>query len=192
MKRLISLSIFLTLGSMKTFSQDQLPFKEISDYPEEYNSGTVAARIIDGLGFRFYWATDSLRDEDLSYKPSEEARTSLETIEHVYNMSLMIKNATTATVNSREKEELSFDEMRKQTLFNLQIARVNLVKNDNLESMKIIFEGKNGRTEYPFWNHLNGPIADCLWHVGQIVSFRRSSGNPIAAYVSFFNGKIRD
>ncbi len=38
-------------------------------------SGNVVARIIDGLGFRYYWGTEGLREEDLKFKPSEEART---------------------------------------------------------------------------------------------------------------------
>lgn len=39
---------------------------------------------------------------------------------------------------------------------------------------------------------LNGPIADALWHVGQVVSFRRSSGNPFNSKVSVFSGKVRE
>ena len=42
---------------------------------------------------------------------------------------------------------------------------------------------------FPFWNHLNGPIADALWHSGQIVSNRRASGNPLNSKVNVFIGK---
>ncbi|MEQ8924910.1 MAG: hypothetical protein RLO81_03800, partial [Fulvivirga sp.] len=80
--------------------------------------------------------------------------------------------------------------MRKITLENLEVA-VNQLKNaDDLSDMNIIYQGKEKRIEYPFWHHLNGPIADCLWHVGQIVSFRRTSGNPLTSGVSFFQGKV--
>ena len=44
--------------------------------------------MIDGLGFRYYWATHGLRPEDLNYKPSETNRTIEETIDHIYNLSL--------------------------------------------------------------------------------------------------------
>ena len=57
----------------------------------------------------------------------------------------------------------------------------------NRYSFKIIF----GDKAYPFWNAINGPIADALWHCGQIVSFRRSSGNPFPKGVSVFTGKVR-
>ena len=42
-------------------------YYEIPDYPSEYNECTVVARLIDGLGFRYYWATEGLRDEDLAF-----------------------------------------------------------------------------------------------------------------------------
>ncbi len=35
----------------------------------------------------------------------------------------------------------------------------------------------------------SGPIADALWHTGQIVSFRRSSGNPIPKGVNMLTGE---
>jgi hypothetical protein len=178
--------------SMSAKSQDPLPYYEVPEYPESYNAGTVAARIIDGLGFRFYWATEGLRSEDLAYKPSTEARSSEETIDHIYGMSKMIVNATQALVNKRTEDTLSFEVKRERALRNLKTASDILKQTDNLDAMKIVFENPNGRMEYPFWNHLNGPIADCIWHVGQIVTFRRSSGNPIAANVSFFNGKVKE
>jgi hypothetical protein len=39
---------------------------------------------------------------------------------------------------------------------------------------------------------INGPIADALWHAGQVVTLRRVSGNPINPKVSVFNGRLRD
>ncbi len=176
---------------MSTYSQSDLPYSEVPDYPEAYTAGTVAARMIDGLGFRYYWATDSLRELDLNYKPSVDARTCMETLEHIYGMSTMILNATKSAVNQEDSTELNFNEIRKKTLFNLKEASDILKNSDDLDNMTIKYEGKSGLREYPFWHHLNGPIADCLWHVGQIVSFRRSSGNPIYNKVSFFNGKLR-
>jgi hypothetical protein len=74
--------------------QEQLPYYEIPEYPESYTAGTVAARAIDGLGFRFYWATEGLRMEDLDFKPNDDGRSSMETIEHIYGLSKVIVNAT--------------------------------------------------------------------------------------------------
>ena len=46
-------------------------------------------------------------------------------------------------------------------------------------------------SEYPFWNQLNGPIADAIWHVGQVVSFRRTAGNSLPKGPSFLTGTVR-
>ncbi len=173
-----------------------LPYYEIPSYPENFTAGTVAARMIDGLGFRYYWATEGLRKEDLVHKPSPEARTSEETLTHIYEMSVTILNSTTFTpnVSQVEKPKLPFEEMRKSTLENLKAASNKLLTTEDVEmkDYKIIVKNDSNTKEYPFWNHINGPIADCLWHVGQIVSFRRSSGNPISEKINVFSGKVKD
>jgi hypothetical protein len=43
--------------------------------------------------------------------------------------------------------------------------------------------------EFPFWNQINGPISDALWHCGQVVMNRRASGNPLQLGVNVFVGK---
>lgn len=187
-----TLIVFLFLISFNMSAQSSLPYREVPEAPEKYSAGTVAARMIDGLGFRFYWATEGLTESNLNFKPSADGRTIAQTVQHVYEMSFMVVNATTNTVNQRADTTLTFDEMRAATLNNLFKASEILKKSDDLGNMKIIYEGKNGKVEYPFWNHLNGPIADCLWHVGQIVSFRRTDGNPIADNLSFFNGTVKE
>lgn len=169
---------------------DPLPYSEIPEYPEAYNAGTVAARMVDGLGFRFYWATEGLRNEDLKYRPGSAARSTEETIDHIYKMSVMIANAVQQEANGA-MEGLSFLEKRAATLANLKAAADILrgSSEHDMENYQIRF-GNN--TSFPFWNLINGPIADCLWHCGQIVSFRRASGNPFNSNISVFNGKIRE
>lgn len=173
-----------------------LPYYEIPSHPENFSAGTVAARMIDGLGFRYYWATEGLRKEDLAYKPGPEARTSEETLKHIYEMSIIIVNSTTYTANvsQTDKPKLTFEEMRKRTLENLKAAsdRLRPTTDNEMKEYKLIFKRDSNTTEYPFWNQINGPIADYLWHLGQVVSFRRSSGNPFTDKVSVFSGKVKD
>jgi hypothetical protein len=172
----------------------ELPYYEIPDYPESYTAGTVAARLIDGLGFRYFHATADLRDEDLRFKPNEEARTTAETIDHIYGLSKVIVNTALKKPNVRgvEEPEMSFKEKRKQTLINLKTAADILRTATNLEDYKVIFKSDKGTSDYPFWNNINGPISDALWHCGQVVSFRRSSGNPFNSKASVFSGKVRN
>lgn len=186
--------IFLFFATMVTAQDKSLPYYTIPAYPESYTAGGVASRIIDGLGFRFYWATEGLRNEDLAFKPGAEARTSEETITHIYEMSIMVVNATTKTINTPDQAvKVPFAEMRKRTLMNLKLAseKLRTLSDQEMKDCKLLFKRGDTLTEYPFWNHLNGPIADCLWHVGQIVSFRRSSGNPFTENVSVFTGTVR-
>jgi hypothetical protein len=180
----------------KDKSGSGLPYYEIPSYPATYTAGTVAARVIDGLGFRYYWATEGLREEDLRFRPNKEARTSQETLAHIYDLSRVIVNSTDKIPNASASDApaLSFPEMRKKTLENFKSASDRLKANGDkdLDEFKIIFKRDSTTSEFPFWNQLNGPIADALWHVGQVVSFRRSSGNPFNGKVSVFAGKVKE
>lgn len=195
MKNFIILSLILAVISMNAQdnSEEQLPYYQIPDYPETFTAGTVAARMVDGLGFRYYWATEGLRTEDLAFKPNTEGRTTAETIDHIYGLSKVIVNATLQKPNkSSDEPEMGFEEKRKQTLINIKTAADILRTNPDLSQFSIVFERDNGTSEFPFWNNLNGPIGDALWHCGQIVLLRRSSGNPFNSKASVFTGKVRD
>ncbi|MFK5878622.1 MAG: hypothetical protein QM478_03895 [Flavobacteriaceae bacterium] len=198
MKKLILILITIfsiaNLSAQENMKTEKLPYYEVPEYYSEYTVGTVTARMIDGLGFRYRWATEDLREEDLKYKPSEEGRTTEETINHILGLSWVIVNSVTKTPTdfTKERPELTFAEKRKQTLLNFQKASMILQKTESLDDFKIEFISKNGTNEYPFWNQLNGPIADALWHCGQVVLLRRASGNPLREGVSFLNGKVRD
>ena len=164
-------------------SEEKLPYYEIPDYEESYSANAVAARMIDGLGFRYYWASEGLRDEDLNFKPNETGRATMETIEHIYGLSKFIRNNVLIDNKDANKAKLAFEDMRKQTLLNLKI--VSDVLRDSNAKFKL------ETTEVPFWNIINGPISDALWHCGQVVLLRRSSGNPFNSNVNLLSGKIK-
>lgn len=178
-----------------TVPTDTLPYYQIPEYPEKFTAESVVIRMIDGLGFRFYWATEGLRPQDLAFKPTAESRTSEETIDHILGLSSIIINALQNKANMRSGEEtspLTFEVKRKQTLENLKKASDLLqVGTIRLDDCKMIFKNGDKSTEYPFWNVINGPIEDAIWHVGQVVTFRRSSGNPFTSKASVLSGKVR-
>ncbi len=179
--------------TMNGQEKSELPYAEIPEAPEGYTPGGVVSRMIDGLGFRFYWATEGLRPEDLAYKPSEEARTTEETIDHILGLSYVVLNSALREVNApREEAPMTFDQKRARVLKNLQAASEILRAAEDLGDYPVVFKGKESDVEYPFWNQINGPISDALWHCGQIVSFRRASGNPFNSKVSVFSGKLRN
>ena len=175
-------------------AESQLPYYEISEYPDDYSAANVLGRILDGLGFRYYWATEGLTAKDLAYKPSEDARSTDETLDHIYGLTLTALNAVQSKPNlPREPVEMTFEEKRQLTLENIKKASdiVRAGEPGDMKDYRVIFERGGNSSEYPFWNMLNGPIADAIYHVGQVVSFRRSSGNPKNPKVSLFNGKLR-
>jgi hypothetical protein len=82
--------------------------------------------------------------------------------------------------------------MRKKTLENFKVAS-DILKNsadEELIKYTLKFKQQEKLIEYPFWNQINGPISDCLWHTGQIVSFRRLSGNPFSEKVNLLSGTL--
>ena len=51
-----------------------LPFSSIPDAPASYSATTVMSRMMDGLGYRYYWASEGLTDEVLDYRVGMYAR----------------------------------------------------------------------------------------------------------------------
>ncbi|HMP31682.1 MAG TPA: hypothetical protein PKD85_18920, partial [Saprospiraceae bacterium] len=94
---IISLSI---LNGQEINNSSALPYRAIGDYPATFTNENLLARMIDGLGFRFYWATEGLRNEDLKYKNTEDARTSEETIDHILGLTKMIVNCVKNQANT--------------------------------------------------------------------------------------------
>ena len=173
-------------------SQEKLPFYEITEIPNEINSTNLMVRMIEGLGFRYHWATENITEKDLKYRPSKDAMSNYETIEHIYDLSNTIYNSSKSLPNTRSKKKTSMDfiSLRKETLNNLKLTRevFTSFNDEDLKNVKIIFQGNSGNYEFPIWNLINGPISDAIYHTGQLVSFRRTSGNPIPKGVDVFLG----
>lgn len=174
----------------------KLPYREIPKYPENYLPGNILARLIDGLGYRFYWATEGLTEDDLAYRPSEKGRSIFETMEHINVMSNNILLAPDAKPYEKPTNPTtySFEDLRRLTLLNLQSAS-SKVKNATMEDMenyKVIFKKGEHKFEFPIWNIINGMVSDCIQHTGQIVLMRRSCGNPQNPNVNVFLGKTKE
>lgn len=187
------LALFLNIFHVIS-AQDKPYYYEIPPAPESYTAANVAARLVDGLGFRYFWATEGLREEDLNFKPSDEARTTYETVQHIQGLTSVLLNSVEKKPSGGGGDQLAnFAEIRQSTLDNIRLASEILKDpNSKLEEMPMIFQGSSANTEYPFWNLINGPISDALWHVGQVVTFRRSSGNPLPSGISVLRGTKRD
>ncbi|QDO93939.1 hypothetical protein FNB79_08055 [Formosa sediminum] len=191
----IILYLFVITFNMSIMAQNTstLPYYEIPEYPETYTPGTVISRMIDGLGFRFYWATETLTPNDLDFKLKPDGRPIRDIMLHLYSMSCIIRDAALKVPHIREtlKKPLSYTELRTLTLNNYKAASDIFKTAENLEGFNIIFKGEPEDRVVPFWNAINGPIEDSVWHCGQIATSRRASGNPINPKINHFTGTVK-
>ena len=190
MKKIILL-VLLIFPKWISSQEISLPFYEIGDYPTVYSSENILSRMIEGLGYRYYWASESLNENDLIYKPSEDSRTTFDILEHIYSLSQMIVSSFKNQEVNFALKKYSYEELRSKTLNNFKSIYDSLIKNPDLSQLNITFRREGNNVYFPFWNHINGPIADAIWHCGQVVTNRRASGNPIREGVNVFTGKNR-
>ena len=113
--------ILIVLTSIQVMAQESLPFSIIPPAPDEVTAASTLARMVQGLGFRYYWATEGLTLKDLNYRPTEEAQSTLETLQHIYGLALVIKNTTENSPNTRPLTGIpdGYEELRKATLTTL-------------------------------------------------------------------------
>ncbi len=194
---LICLLIIIT--SIPSMSQNQNKyedfFKDISIHTKGADAKDLLIHMIDGLGFRFYWATEGLRPEDYDYKNSEDSRTCGETIEHIRDLSIMILAACKGInknglvlVSSGINPENDKNDILKLLYEAREYLYLNTV---DVKDIQIVLSRPDGESIFPVWNLIHGPISDAIWHTGQIATFRRASGNPISTKISHLLGKVR-
>lgn len=184
----------LSVITFKAMSQE-LPYATIPEAPTEFIAVNVAARMIDGLGFRYYWATEGLNVENMETQGTDEARTIGETIRHVRDLSNgILRSVSKEPTVSVDYGTQTFEEIRTQTLQNLYQASTILREStdEDMKEMDVVFKRGEGESRFPFWNLINGQIEDAVWHAGQIVTLRRIAGNPINPKVNVFMGKVNN
>ena len=101
--------ILLGLYHLTIMSQTSEYFKDISKYPTEINNGNIISRMVNGLGYRYYWATENLKKNDLTYRPSKDAYSTHETMVHIFTLSKTIYNTTLSKINERPDIDIPDD-----------------------------------------------------------------------------------
>ena len=138
--------------------------------PDEITAVNIICRILAGMGFRFYWATDELTEETYAFKPCEGARSIGDTVEHIWDL----LNWTVRAIDPAGKAKPSgAKQLREDTLELIAILEETFSKMDNkaLAAIQIL--------KQPFWLVINGPLSDALTHIGQIATLRRIAGSPV-------------
>ena len=127
--------------------------------------------MLDSLGFRFYWATEGLRAEDYAFRPAKDTMSIGELVAHVWELVNWVSSSALKKPYEKPKDS--------------PVARAEALRiiHDLRETMLAMSDEDLGRLrirDKPFWNIVNGPFSDALTHTGQINSFRRLNGNPVA------------
>lgn len=154
-------------------------YYRIPSYPDHLSSGSILTRLLDGLGFRFYWATDGLRLEDYSFRPAKDTMSIEELVIHVWALMSWVSNSALKKPYKKPKNGVAAREEALKIIHDLR-EKMLTMSDDELKTLRI--QGK------PFWNLINGPFSDALTHTGQINSFRRLAGNPVAG-ANVFKGE---
>lgn len=168
-------------------------FSQISTYPTQLNTGTILARMVEGIGFKYFWATEGLTESDLAYSPGNENRTLLQTLDHMYNMldftGYVLEGKTYPFPET--ENGWTFAVLRDQTLKRIAKIQQHLLslEDQDLNGKSIHLTMNEQPMEFPIWHLFNGPLIDFMSHLGQVVVFRRANHNPIDPYVQPFMGQ---
>ena len=152
-------------------SKETVPFYKIPDAPPHVTAGAILGRLVDSVGFRFRWASEGMVDTDLPYKPAPDCMTHGELIVHIHDLlATSSKNAGMPAEGplsaSASVSEMTF---RVLDLCARLSARLKAMPDTDLAARVPAI-----------WTMINGPLADCLTHIGQMLSWRRLAGAPPA------------
>jgi len=139
--------------------------------PDHITAANVIARILAGIGFRFYWVTDALTQKTYEFQPGPDARSILETVDHIWELLNWLYRAMDAKGTPKPAGALPLREATLDLIARLEEA-FSEMEQEELAAIQVLKE--------PFWPVLNGPLSDVLTHIGQIAMMRRMAGSPVA------------
>ncbi|HMB92623.1 MAG TPA: hypothetical protein VKP65_17350 [Rhodothermales bacterium] len=137
--------------------------------PAEITVATVICRLLAGMGFRLYWATDELTEELYAFQPGEGARSIGETVDHIWDLLHWLYNALEPEGKTKPDGPEALRDGALELIALLE-GQFSTIDKDELETIHILKE--------PFWPIINGPLSDVLTHIGQIATVRRLAGSP--------------
>jgi len=145
-------------------------FESYPPEPQEVSVSNAIARMIDGLGYRLYWAMRGLREEECAYRLCADAKSIDEIIRHIFGL----VNWVHIHICGRQIERpANIIEQGYETLSALEHLRDHFISIDDSDLQKYRLEDRS------FWSFINMPLSDALNHVGQVRILRRAAGNPV-------------
>ena len=160
-------------------SAEAVPFHTIPEPPASVTAGTILGRLADGIGFRFRWASEGLKDSDMAYKPAPDCMSMGEQLDHICDLLATVSKNVGAPQRPPLPQPAACAQLRARVL-DLSADLSAWFKRASEEELASSTVKSRGDARL-FWNMINGPLADCLTHIGQILSWRRLAGAPPAA-----------
>jgi len=157
----------------------ELPYTTLPAPPDEVRTGTVLARLVDAIGFRYRWATEGLDEEMLGFRPVDGSYDLRGLLLHVVDLVTWVRGGLGPPPEPAARPR-TLARMRRVTLETLVELREALLAADDasLAAFEIVHPTRGA---FPLWHAINGPLADALTHIGQISSWRRIAGRPTPA-----------
>ncbi len=161
------------------------PYQSLPNPPASISEAKIIARLVDGIGFRYQLATDGFTQKEIDFCPIEGSMNMMELLTHIYG--LINWTGTAFKLPYTKKKFTDFSELRLETLVLCQLFSEFLQELSKEEVAEASVYLKRMDKNFSFWYMINGPLADALTHIGQINTWRRISGNPVAK-ISPFTG----
>jgi hypothetical protein len=152
-------------------------YTTIPDPPASMSAGALLSRLCDGIGFRYRWATEGIAAADMGFSPGTGCMSLGELLEHILELlEWVAKNlGLDAGAADPSGSDPAAHRGRTLDLAAALSARFRGMSDADLDAVRI----RSSRGEsLPAWNMVNGPLADSLTHIGQVLSWRRLAGSP--------------
>jgi len=162
-------------------------YKTLPPTPSKISSGAILARFVDAIGFRFQMATDGLNESEIYFCPVDGSMDMMELMSHIYGVLAWAHGAFDKAA-VRRNDLATFEDYRNATLELCDNFKKRLLEMSDEEIENTSIYLRRNDTTYSIYYLINGPISDVLTHVGQVVTWRRIAGNPIAR-ISPFTGE---
>ena len=124
----------------------ELPFEDISKTPIELTATITLLRLVEGLAFRYRWATENLSEENIKFRPHPSSMSIEEVNSHIFD--LIDSTFRVFGGEKQNKDSLnSFHQIRKKSLLVLEDLSKRLKKMSNEDLLEI---EKKRLENYPF------------------------------------------
>jgi uncharacterized damage-inducible protein DinB len=112
-----------------------LPYTTLPNTPQEINASTILSRLVDGVAFRYRWATEDLTNNDFNFRPVEGSMNMKELLLHIYTLAF-VANTTMGGVAEKLTDFENLEHIRKETLAHYETLskRLLITTNQDLAS----------------------------------------------------------